>query len=219
MKNIQIDSLFDLNRTIMKDYLQKHLYPWEILDGLKEEIKRLFSSLDKGEYVEAFPEVFISKHAVVAANAEIYGPAIICPDAEIRHCAFIRGSAVIGSNTVLGNSCEIKNSIMFDGSHAPHYSYIGDSILGWNSHFGAAAIASNLKSDKKNIIINGIETNRRKIGAMVGDNVEVGAGSILNPGTIIGKNTNIYPLSCVRGIVPENKIYKSQNNIVDKEIR
>ena len=166
--------------------------------------------------------VWISKTANVAKTAYIKGPAIICENAEIRHCAFIRGNAIIGKNTVVGNSTELKNVILFDNVQVPHYNYVGDSILGYKAHMGAGSITSNVKSDKKNVIIKNnvtgesIETNRKKVGAMLGDFVEVGCGSVLNPGSVIGKNTNIYPLSSVRGVIPENSIFKDNKNVVSK---
>ena len=187
---------------------------------IKEFIIELGNQLNKDEYEQKGENVWIAKTAKVAPTAYINGPAIIGKDAEIRHCAFIRGNAIIGEGAVVGNSTELKNVILFNKVQVPHYNYVGDSILGYKSHMGAGSITSNVKSDKKLVVVkNGdakIETGLKKFGAMIGDNVEVGCGSILNPGSVIGKNTNIYPLSSVRGVIKENSIYKSQNEIVQK---
>ena len=218
--NIKIDNLYDLDKTIAAEYLSKFEYPWEALAGIKDYIKELGSKLSD-DYTQVKENVWIHKDAKVFDSAYLGEYVIIDEGAEVRHCAFIRGSAIVGKNAVVGNSTELKNVILFDNVQVPHYNYVGDSILGYKSHMGAGSITSNVKSDKKLVVIKSkdekIETGLKKIGAMLGDNVEVGCGSVLNPGTIIGRNTNIYPLSSVRGVVPANSIYKKQNEIVIKE--
>ena len=220
MEECKIKNLYNLEETIAKPLLEKSTYPWEILPQINDFIIKLGNSLDKEIYEQKGENIWIAKSATVAPTAYIKGPAIIGENAEIRHCAFIRGKAIVGNNAVVGNSTELKNVILFNNVQVPHYNYVGDSILGYKSHMGAGSITSNVKSDKKLVIVkNGkemIETGIKKFGAMIGDNVEVGCGSILNPGSVIGKNTNIYPLSSVRGVVPENSIYKNQNEIVEK---
>lgn len=220
MEDCKISNLYNLDETIAKPLLEKYTYPWDVLPHIEEFILELGKSLNKGEYEQIGENVWIHKSANVYKSAFIGENCIICEGAEVRHCAFIRKNAIIGKNAVVGNSTELKNVILFNNVQVPHYNYVGDSILGFKSHMGAGSITSNIKSDKKPIIIkNGkqkIETGMKKIGAMVGDNVEVGCGSVLNPGTIIGKNTNIYPLSSVRGVVKPNSIYKNQNEIVEK---
>ena len=210
--------LFDLNHTLAKDYLQEYEYPWEALKGIRNLIIELQKSLGD-EYVETSPQVFVHKEATIFPTAYLGAPCIIGKGTEVRHGAFIRGSALVGENCVVGNSVELKNVILFDNVQVPHYNYVGDSILGYKSHMGAGSITSNVKSDKKNIIIHGeveIETGIKKIGALLGDNVEVGCNSVLNPGTIIGPNSNVYPLSCVRGVIPANSIRKHDGTIVQK---
>ena len=224
MSNIPtVTDLYDLEHTIAKELLEKYTYPWEALKELKASILALGETLPKALYDHPAEGVWIAKDAKVFPSAYIGAPCIIDRGAEVRHCAFIRGSAIIGKNSVFGNSCEIKNSIIFDDAQTPHYNYIGDSILGWHSHMGAGAITSNVKSDRTNIVIRcgkeEVATGAYKIGAMLGDFVEVGCNSVLNPGTVIGKHTNIYPLSRVRGVVRENSIYKTAENIVMKESR
>lgn len=224
MSNIPtVTDLYDLEHTIAKELLEKYTYPWEALKELKAFILALGERLPKELYDHPAEGVWIAKDAKVFPSAYIGAPCIIDRGAEVRHCAFIRGSAIIGKNSVFGNSCEIKNSIIFDDAQTPHYNYIGDSILGWHSHMGAGAITSNVKSDRTNIVIRcgkeEVATGAYKIGAMLGDFVEVGCNSVLNPGTVIGKHTNIYPLSRVRGVVRENSIYKTAENIVMKESR
>lgn len=212
--------LFKSCESIAYDFIMSYEYPFEVLKDIKEYIIKLGSTLNN-DYELMGENIWIHKNAKVSKSAEINGPCIIDDGAEIRCNAFVRGSAIIGKNTVFGNSCEIKNAILFDNVQVPHFSYVGDSILGAHSHLGAGSIISNLKSDKKNIVIkNGnekIETGLRKIGAFLGDNVEVGCNSVLNPGTIILPNTNIYPLTSVRGVIPSNSIVKSMDNIVSKE--
>ena len=219
MDSIKIKSLFDLDHTILKSYLEEFDYPWEALDLLSTAIIILGNRLDLNEYKLVKENVWVHKTAKIYPSAYIDGPTVICEGAEIRHGAFIRGSAVIGKNAVVGNSCEIKNSILFDFAQVPHFNYIGDSILGFKAHMGAGAVTSNLKQDKSNVVIHGdnfeIETGLKKVGAFLGDYVEVGCNSVLNPGTVVGKNSNIYPLSSVRGVVGENMIYK-QGILVEK---
>ena len=220
MEECKITNLYNLDETIAKELLQKATYPWEVLPQIKEYIIEIGRKLDKNKYDEIEENIWVAKTAKVAKTAYINGPVIIGENAEIRHCAFIRGSAIIGEGAVVGNSTELKNVILFNKVQVPHYNYVGDSILGYKSHMGAGSITSNVKSDKKLVEIKNnnekIKTGLKKVGAMVGDNVEVGCGSILNPGSVIGRNTNIYPLSSVRGVIKENSIYKNQNEIVDK---
>jgi len=216
MEECKISKLYNLDETIAKELIQKYTYGWEVLPYIEEYIKELGKTLNKEEYKQLDNNVWIHKTAKVYDSAYIGENCIICKDAEIRHCAFIRKNAIIGENCVVGNSTELKNVILFNKVQVPHYNYVGDSILGYKAHMGAGSITSNVKSDKKLIVINNIETNMKKIGAMIGDNVEIGCGSVLNPGTIIGKNTNIYPLSSVRGVIKENSIYKNRNEIVEK---
>lgn len=223
MEECKIKNLYKLEETIAKELLEKHEYPWEVLPEISDFIIELGNKLDEAKYEKVGEDVWIAKSAKVAPTAYIHGPAIIGENAEIRHCAFIRGKAIVGEGAVVGNSTELKNVILFNKVQVPHYNYVGDSILGYKSHMGAGSITSNVKSDKKLVIVkNGkekIETGLKKFGAMLGDEVEVGCGSVLNPGTVIGKNTNIYPLSSVRGVVPEKSIYKNQNEIVEKKIK
>lgn len=220
MESCRIENLYNLNQTIAKDIFEGCEYPWEVLPKIKDFIIALGETLDLNEYNKIGENVWIAKDAKVAPTAFINGPAIIGKNAEVRHCAFIRGNAIVGENAVVGNSTELKNVILFNNVQVPHYNYVGDSILGYKSHMGAGSITSNVKSDKKLVIVkdgnNKIETGLKKFGAMVGDNVEVGCGSILNPGSVIGRNTNIYPLSSVRGVVNENSIYKKQGEVVAK---
>ena len=221
MEECKIKNLYNLDETIAKDLLENLTYPWEALPKIADYIIELGNKLDPEKYEKKGENIWIAKTAKVYPSAYITGPAIIGEDAEIRHCAFIRGKVIVGNGAVVGNSTELKNVILFNKVQVPHYNYVGDSILGYKSHLGAGAITSNVKSDKKLVIVKGkeeqIETGIKKFGAMVGDNVEVGCGSVLNPGTVVGKNTNIYPLSSVRGVVPENSIYKNKNEIVDKK--
>lgn len=220
MENCKIKNLYNLEETITKDLLEKFEYPWEALPEISKFILEIGPMLDKDIYEQKGENIWIAKSANVYPSAYIKGPAIIGENAEVRHCAFIRGNSIVGNNAVVGNSTELKNVILFNNVQVPHYNYVGDSILGYKSHMGAGSITSNVKSDKKLVIVkNGeekIETGLKKFGAMLGDCVEVGCGSVLNPGSVIGKNTNIYPLSSVRGVVPENSIYKNQNEIIVK---
>ena len=211
--------LFDLSHTRAADYLRQYTYPWDALEGIKELIVSLGSQLETTEFDEVAPQVWVHKTAKVAPTAFLGAPCIIGANTEVRHCAFIRGSALVGDGCVVGNSVEIKNAILFDGVQVPHYNYVGDSILGYKSHMGAGSITSNVRSDKLPVVIHSqpeIATNRKKVGAMLGDFVEVGCNSVLNPGTIIGRNSNVYPTSCVRGVVPENSIYKKNDTIAAK---
>ncbi|WP_031555568.1 UDP-N-acetylglucosamine pyrophosphorylase [Lachnospira multipara] len=218
--DITINNLFDLNETIAKDIFTDATYPWEVLSKIGDFIIELGKSLPEDEYELRGENIWVHKTANVFPSAYIAGPVIICKDAEVRHCAFIRGKAIVGEGAVVGNSTELKNVILFNKVQVPHYNYVGDSILGFKAHMGAGSITSNVKSDKKLIVIkNGdekIETGIKKIGAFLGDNVEVGCGSVLNPGTIVGRESNIYPLSSVRGVVASNSIYKNKNEIVSK---
>lgn len=220
MKQCEIKELYDLSETIAGAYLSQFIYPWEALDGIKDYIKELGASLDPEIYEKRGEDIWVAKTATVANTACLNGPLIIDEDAEIRHCAFIRGSAIIGRGSVVGNSTEIKNDIIFNGVQVPHYNYVGDSILGYKSHMGAGSITSNVKSDKSLVVVKSgsdeIATGRKKFGAMLGDFVEVGCNSVLNPGTVIGRHTNIYPLSSVRGVIPADSIYKKQGEIIQK---
>ena len=222
MANVKITDLYDLSHTAANEYLSKFTYPWEALAGISELILELGSKLDAEPYEKRGEDVWISKSAKVAPTAFIGGPCIIGHNTEVRHCAFIRGSALVGEGCVVGNSTELKNVILFDSVQVPHYNYVGDSILGYKSHMGAGSITSNVKSDKTLVVIKTQDkseifpTERKKVGAMLGDFVEVGCGSVLNPGTVIGRETNIYPLSSVRGIVPERSIYKANGNVAKK---
>ena len=220
MDRLKISSLYNLEETIAKELFQSVTYPWEVLPKISEFILKLGESLDPEIYEKRGENIRVAKSAKIFDSAYLHGPLIIDENAEVRQCAFIRGSAIVGKNAVVGNSTELKNSILFNCVQTPHYNYIGDSILGYKSHTGAGVITSNLKSDKSLVTValdgNKIETGVKKFGAMLGDNVEVGCNSVLNPGTVVGRNTNIYPLSPVRGYVPENSIFKSQNNIVTK---
>lgn len=220
MEDCKISNLYNLDETIAKELLESYVYPWEVLPHIEKIILELGKKLNKDEYEQIGENVWKHKTAKVYKSAYIGENCIICEGAEIRHCAFIRKNAIIGKNTVVGNSTELKNVILFNNVQVPHYNYVGDSILGYKAHMGAGSITSNVKSDKKLIVIKNenenIATGMKKIGAMLGDNVEIGCGSVLNPGTIIGKNTNIYPLSSVRGVIKPNSIYKNQNEIIDK---
>ena len=220
MHNIRICELFDLEKTIAKELFKDKEYPWEVLPNIKDFIIELGKTLPKETFNEVKENVWIAKSAKVFDSAYIAGPCIIDENTEIRQCAFVRGSAIIGKNVVLGNSCEVKDTILFVNVQVPHFNYVGDSVLGYKSHIGAGGITSNVKSDKTLVTIKEgeekIETNLKKVGAMIGDNVEVGCNSVLCPGTVIGRGTTIYPLSMVRGVVKENSIYKSERDIVER---
>ncbi len=215
-----VKDLYDLSHSIMGEFLGQFTYPWEALSRIKEEIERLGSTLPKEEFEEISPRVWVHKSAKVAPTAYLGAPCIVDEGAEVRHCAFVRGSAVVGKGSVVGNSTELKNVILFDGVQVPHYNYVGDSILGYKSHMGAGAVTSNVKSDKTLVVVKEkteqIATGLKKFGAMLGDCVEVGCNSVLNPGTVVCPNTNVYPLSCVRGVIPSDSIYKTGGVIVKK---
>ncbi|MBR6205786.1 MAG: UDP-N-acetylglucosamine pyrophosphorylase [Oscillospiraceae bacterium] len=214
-----IADLYDLDHTLAKDYLSGFTYPWEALKGIKDLILSLGPTLGE-DYREISEHVWVHKTAVVYPSAYLGAPCIIGPETEVRHCAFIRSSALVGANCVVGNSVELKNVILFDNVQTPHYNYVGDSILGYRSHMGAGSITSNVKSDKKLVVIRDgseqIATGIKKVGAMLGDYVEVGCNSVLNPGSVVGRHSNIYPTSCVRGVVPANCIFKDNGVIVEK---
>lgn len=218
----KVTDLYDLNHTQASSYLQKYEYPWEALKGIKDFIIELGSSLGD-DYNEISEHVWVHKDAKVFDSAHLGAPCIIGARTEVRHCAFIRGSALVGEDCVIGNSVELKNVIIFDSVQVPHYNYVGDSILGYKSHMGAGSITSNVKSDKTLVVVKdrfnheNIETGLKKMGAMLGDYVEVGCNSVLNPGTVIGRHSNIYPLSRVRGVVPTHSIFKDLDNIVEKK--
>ena len=222
MANVKITDLYDLSHTLASEYLAGYTYPWEALAGIKDLILEIGATLDPELYEKRGEDVWVSKSAKIFPNNYIAGPCIIGHNTEVRPGAFIRGSALVGDNCVVGNSTELKNVILFDNVQVPHYNYVGDSILGYKSHMGAGSITSNVKSDKTLVVIKTQDkseeyrTERKKVGAMLGDYVEVGCGSVLNPGTVIGRESNIYPLSPVRGIVPEKSIYKANGNVVKK---
>lgn len=213
-----IADLLDLSKTIAAPLFEGKTYPWEVLPEIKDFIIELGNTLPEDEYEKCGENVWIAKDAKVFPSAYIGSPCIIDHEAEVRHCAFIRGSAIVGKNCVVGNSVELKNVILFDNVQTPHYNYVGDSVLGFKSHMGAGSITSNVKSDKTLVVIkNGeeeIKTERKKVGAILGDYVEVGCNSVLNPGTVLGRHASVYPTSCVRGVIPENAIYKDKDNIV-----
>ena len=218
---LTINDLYDLSHSTAAEYLKQFTYPWEALAGISDLILALGKELPAEEYDHPAEDVWIAKDATVFPSAYIHGPCIIGHKTEVRHCAFIRGSALVGENCVVGNSTELKNVILFDNVQVPHYNYVGDSILGYKAHMGAGSITSNVKSDKLLVVIhNGteqIETGRKKVGAMLGDRVEVGCNSVLNPGTVIGRDSNVYPTSCVRGVVPANSIWKDHGEIFHKK--
>ena len=217
----EIKELFDLDKTIAAKLFEGKTYPWEVLDGIKDFILALGATLPEDEYDHPSEGVWIAKDATVFASAYIGSPCIIDHEAEVRQCAFIRGSAIVGKGAVVGNSTELKNVVLFDKVQVPHYNYVGDSVLGYKAHMGAGSITSNVKSDKTLVVIKEpgkpIPTGRKKVGAMLGDNVEVGCNSVLNPGTVIGRESNVYPTSCVRGVIPARHIYKDKDNIVAKK--
>ena len=217
---VTIKELYDLSHTEAKPLMEQYTYPWEVLPHIGEFIVKLGESLPKEEYTEVAEHVWVHKTAKVFASAYLAGPAIIGAETEVRQCAFVRGNALVGKGCVIGNSTEVKNSIIFDEVQIPHYNYVGDSILGFRSHLGAGAITSNVKNDKSNVEVNfalgKMDTKLRKFGAIVGDFSQIGCNSVLNPGTIIGRNCSIYPLSNVRGLVNENSIYKAPGKVVQK---
>ncbi len=217
----EIKELFDLDKTIAKKLFEGKTYPWEVLDGIKSFILELGPTLSPEEFDQPYEGVWVAKDATVFPSAYLGAPCIIDHGAEVRHCAFIRGSAIVGKNAVVGNSVELKNVVLFDNVQTPHYNYVGDSVLGYKAHMGAGSITSNVKSDKTLVVVKDpegpIPTGRKKFGAMLGDFVEVGCNSVLNPGTVVGRNSNIYPTSCVRGVIPPNSIYKDKVDIVLKK--
>lgn len=224
MENAKITNLYDLSQTIAGEYLKQFTYPWEALSGISEFIRTLGPTLDPEKFIQQKEDIWVAKSAKIAPTACLNGPLIIDEDAEIRHCAFIRGSAVIGKGTVVGNSTEIKNDIIFNSVQVPHYNYVGDSILGYRSHMGAGSITSNVKSDKTLVVVKDkygtgeeIETGLKKFGAMLGDFVEVGCNSVLNPGTVIGRRSSIYPTSCVRYVIPADHIFKDAGRVVPRK--
>ena len=223
MNNAKIENLYTLEETIAKDYLSRFTYTWEALKGIADFIREIGPTLDPEIYEKRGEDIWVAKNATVFPSAYLNGPLIIDEGAEIRHCAFIRGSAIVGKGSVVGNSTALKNVIIFNHVQVPHYNYVGDSILGYRSHMGAGSITSNVKSDKTLVVVKDtydtkeeIETGLKKFGAMLGDYVEVGCNSVLNPGTVIGRNSNIYPLSRVRGVIPSNSVFKDKDNVVAK---
>ena len=221
MTQYNITNLYDLSQTIAASLFEGKEYPWEVLPEISEFIVKLGASLDEEKFDKVGENIWIAKSAKVAPTASINGPCIIDEDAEIRHCAFIRGNAIVGKGAVVGNSTELKNVVLFNKVQVPHFNYVGDSILGFKAHMGAGSITSNVKSDSSLVVVKSkegeIATERKKVGAMLGDHVEVGCNSVLNPGTVIGRNSNIYPTSCVRGCIPANHIFKNKNEIIMKK--
>ncbi len=221
MHNIQISALWDTSNTIAADLFTGKTYPWEVLPHIGSFICALGATLPADTFDRIGENIWVAKSAKVAPTACLNGPLIIDEGAEVRHCAFIRGNAIVGKGAVVGNSTELKNVVLFDKVQVPHYNYVGDSVLGFRAHMGAGSITSNVKSDKTLVTVKSpafgcIETGLKKFGAMLGDNVEVGCGSVLNPGTVVGQSSNIYPLSSVRGVVPANSIYKKAGEIAEK---
>ncbi|SDB08773.1 UDP-N-acetylglucosamine pyrophosphorylase [Eubacterium oxidoreducens] len=221
MEQCKIKNLYNLEETIAKDYMESKTYPWELLEGLGDYIRQLGPTLDPDIYEQRGEDIWVAKSAKIFDSAYLGGPLIVDEDAQIRQCAFIRANAIVGKGAVVGNSTELKNVILFNKVQVPHYNYVGDSILGYKAHMGAGSITSNVKSDKTNVVIKcgqeKIETGRKKVGAMLADEVEVGCNSVLNPGTVIGRQSNVYPVSCVRGVILEKHIYKNQDEIIAKK--
>lgn len=221
MEQMKISELLDLNQTIASELFAGKTYPWEVLPEISSFIVKLGNTLNEEEYDKVGENVWIAKSAAVAPTAFINGPAIIGKNTEVRHCAFVRGNALVGENCVVGNSVELKNVVLFNNVQVPHYNYVGDSVLGYKAHMGAGSITSNVKSDKTLVVVKGkeeqIATGLKKFGAMLGNYVEVGCNSVLNPGTVVGCNSQIYPVSCVRGVIPANSIYKNKDTIVEKK--
>lgn len=220
MENAKICNLYDLEQTIAKEYLEQFTYPWEALKGISDYIKKLGPTLDPEKFEQRGEYIWVAKSASIAPTAYIGGPLIVDEGARVLHCAYVRENAIIGRGAVIGNSTELKNVIIFNSVEAPHYNYVGDSILGYKAHMGAGAITSNLKADKSLIVVKDkeeqIETGIKKIGAMLGDYAEIGCNSVLNPGTVIGRHSSVYPTSCVRGVIPANCIYKSKTEIMER---
>lgn len=226
MENAKIVNLYDLTQSIAGEYLAQFTYPWEALGGISDFIREIGPTLDPEVYEKRGEDIWVAKSATIAPTASLNGPLIIDEDVEVRQCAFIRGSAIVGKGSVVGNSTELKNVIIFNSVQVPHYNYVGDSILGYKSHMGAGSITSNVKSDKTLVVVKDkfdsgeeIETGRKKFGAMLGDHVEVGCNSVLNPGTVIGRDCNVYPLSSVRGVIPAEHIFKDAQHVVKKEAK
>ena len=226
MENAKIVNLYDLTQSIAGEYLAQFTYPWEALGGISDFIREIGPKLDPEVYEKRGEDIWVAKSATIAPTASLNGPLIIDEDVEVRQSAFIRGSAIVGKGSVVGNSTELKNVIIFNSVQVPHYNYVGDSILGYKSHMGAGSITSNVKSDKTLVVVKDkfdsgeeIETGRKKFGAMLGDHVEVGCNSVLNPGTVIGRNCNVYPLSSVRGVIPAEHIFKDAQHVVKKEAK
>lgn len=226
MENAKIVNLYDLTQSIAGEYLAQFTYPWETLGGISDFIREIGPKLDPEVYEKRGEDIWVAKSATIAPTASLNGPLIIDEDVEVRQCAFIRGSAIVGKGSVVGNSTELKNVIIFNSVQVPHYNYVGDSILGYKSHMGAGSITSNVKSDKTLVVVKDkfdsgeeIETGRKKFGAMLGDHVEVGCNSVLNPGTVIGRDCNVYPLSSVRGVIPAEHIFKDAQHVVKKEAK
>ena len=224
MEKAKIINLYTLEETIAGEYLAQFTYPWEALAGIGDFIRKLGPTLDKEKYEQRGEDIWVAKNATVFESAYLHGPLIIDEGAEIRHCAFIRGNVIVGKGSVVGNSTELKNVIIFNSVQVPHYNYVGDSILGYKSHMGAGSITSNVKSDKTLVVVKDsydtkeeIKTGLKKFGAMLGDYVEVGCNSVLNPGTVVGSHSNIYPLSRVRGVIPSHSIFKDKDNVVAKQ--
>ena len=221
MENITIENLYDLKETIAADLFTEAEYPWEVLPRIHDFILELGKRLPEEIYEKRGEDIWVAKSATVAPTACLNGPLIIDEEAEVRHCAFVRGNAIVGKGAVVGNSTELKNVVLFNKVQVPHYNYVGDSVLGFKSHMGAGSITSNVKSDKTLVVVkNGeekIETGLKKMGAMLGDHVEVGCNSVLNPGTVIGRNSNVYPTSCVRGVIPAGHIFKRPGDVVKKD--
>lgn len=225
INEVTISELYDLNETIAAALFEGVTYPWEVLPRIRDFILNLGAALPEDRFEKSGEDVWVARSAKVAPTACLNGPLIIDEDAEIRHCAFVRGSAIVGKGAVVGNSTELKNVVLFNKVQVPHYNYVGDSVLGYKSHMGAGSITSNVKSDKTLVVVKGknaegayaIETGLKKMGAMLGDNVEVGCNSVLNPGTVIGRESNVYPTSCVRGVIPARHIFKAQDRIVAKK--
>lgn len=221
MENAKISNLYDLDQTIAKELFEGLTYPWEVLAKISDFIKELGPTLDPEKFEKRGENIWVAKSAKVAQTAFLNGTLIIDEEAEVRHCAFVRGSAIVGKGSVVGNSTELKNVVIFNSVQVPHYNYVGDSVLGYKSHMGAGSITSNVKSDKTLVVVKDgkeeIKTGLKKFGAMLGDYVEVGCNSVLNPGTVIGRHSNVYPLSSVRGVVPGNAIYKNRNEVVEKQ--
>ena len=221
MNQVEIKNLYDLKETIAAELFEGATYPWELLPKISDFIVKLGATLDEEKFEKRGENIWVAKSAKVAPTACLNGPLIVDEDAEIRHCAFVRGSAIVGKGAVVGNSTELKNVILFNKVQVPHYNYVGDSILGFKSHMGAGSITSNVKSDKTLVCIKAadevLETGLKKMGAMLGDNVEVGCNSVLNPGTIVCRNSNVYPTSCVRGVIPANSIHKNNGEVITKK--